>query len=345
MVNWVTSIIGNHVISARIESNVTMSQIAAAVRTVSQPACQRAGLFRTGRLTIHGVRQGEGVRHALSYVLIIGFAFPATLGLAQNKTFTNILGMEFVRIEPGDLVVGEFYPPYPVPEDTVKDSERPLVMWMGDGRPYNNVEFRLAKTLALRDTSSGFIVRIDRPYYIGRFEVTQKEWMQVMGVNPSVFQGEMVEDSSRRPVENVTWSDAQEFLQRLNAMETGMTYRLPTEFEWEYAARAGAQGDIPWPEVQRLAQLGTTTTQEVGQKAPNAWGLYDMLGNVWEWVEDFYNEKIFADPEPPASGSTHVLKGASFTGDVKNATWLTHAGGPGNGWDVGFRIVLEITEE
>src|SRR5690606_19761498 len=107
----------------------------------------------------------------------------------------------------------------------------------------------------------------------------------------------------------------------------------------------GEKGDIPWAMTQRIAQLGSTTTHVVGEKQPNAWGLYDMLGNVWEWVEDYYNEKIFADRSPPRSGATHVLKGASFVGDVKNATWLTHAGGPGNGWDVGFRVVLEIKED
>lgn len=334
--------------SAGIEKDVTTScrwQRVVAVGAASPPACQRVGLFKAGKFKPHRARKGHGVLWISLSVLCVTFLLSVLQGMAQNKTFTNTLGMEFVRIEPGEMVVGEFYPPYPVPEDTVKDSERPLVMWMGDGRPYNDAEFRLAKTLALRDTSSGFRVRIDRPYYLGKFEVTQNEWVQVMKGNPSVFQGEMVEDNSLHPVENVTWNDVQTFLQRLNGMETGRTYRLPTEFEWEYAARAGAHGDIPWPEVQRMAQLGTATTQQIGQKAPNAWGLYDMLGNVWEWVEDYYNEKIFADPEPPASGTTHVLKGASFTGDVKNATWLTHAGGPGNGWDVGFRIVLEIPEE
>ena len=307
--------------------------------------CQSVDLFSAGRLMTYVSRQGRKGWWISFFVLFIVFLLYSTQGVSQNNTFTNTLGMEFVRIEPGDMIVGEFYPPYPVPEDTVKDSERPMVMWMGDGRSYNDTEFRLAKILALRDTSSGFHVRIDHPYYIGRFEVTQREWMLVMNTNPSVFQGELVDDYSRHPVENISWNDAQEFLKRLNAMEPERTYRLPTEFEWEYAARADARGDIPWPEVQRMAQLGTTTTQKVGQKAPNAWGLYDMLGNVWEWVEDVYNEKIFADPKPPTSGSTHVLKGASFTGDVKNATWLTHAGGPGNGWDVGFRVVLEITEK
>jgi formylglycine-generating enzyme required for sulfatase activity len=83
----------------------------------------------------------------------------------------------------------------------------------------------------------------------------------------------------------------------------------------------------------------------VASKKPNAWGLYDMLGNVWEWVDDRYNYKIFADREPPKRGTQHVLKGTSFVGDVKNATYMTHAGGPGNGWDVGFRVVREVETE
>jgi formylglycine-generating enzyme len=75
---------------------------------------------------------------------------------------------------------------------------------------------------------------------------------------------------------------------------------------------------------------------------PNAWGLYDTLGNVWEWVEDVYNDKLFADPKPPRSGTQHVLKGGSFVADVANLSYTTHAAGPGNRFDVGFRIVREI---
>lgn len=127
-------------------------------------------------------------------------------------------------------------------------------------------------------------------------------------------------------------------------MEKGNAYRLPTEAEWEYAARAGATEDIPWAQIRETAQLGTRTTNKAGGKAPNAWGLYDMLGNVWEWVQDIYNEKLFADPVPPTHGNEHVLKGASFVGDVKNATYMTHAAGPGNGWDVGFRVVLDVKQ-
>lgn len=223
----------------------------------------------------------------------------------------------------------------------MKNAARPMIMYMGEGRPYNKKEFQMAKDMARRDATPGFEVRIDKTYYIGKFEVTQAQWKKIMGGNPAVFQGDKVKDEDQHPVENVTWNDVQKFLAKLNVSDNGRTYRLPTEFEWEYAARAGAEGDIPWKEIQLTAQLGTLTTEMVGKKQPNGWGIYDMLGNVWEWVEDYYNEKIFADAIPVRSGSEHVLKGASFVGDVKNATYFTHAGGPGNGWDVGFRIVME----
>ncbi|HZX73067.1 MAG TPA: SUMF1/EgtB/PvdO family nonheme iron enzyme, partial [Cyclobacteriaceae bacterium] len=103
-----------------------------------------------------------------------------------------------------------------------------------------------------------------------------------------------------------------------------------------------ATDDIPWADIRTNAVISQKTTAVVGTKKPNAWGLYDTLGNVWEWVQDVYNEKIFADPVPPKSGKEHVLKGAPFYGDVKNATYMTHAGGPGSKYDTGFRIVMEV---
>lgn len=282
---------------------------------------------------------------ACNFILCIMLLYCSHSARGQEKTFTNSIGMELVLIQPGKMTAGKFQPPYPVPEDTVKRHKHAMIMWMGDGRAYNAREFALAKSLATRDAMEGFEVQIKRPYYIGKFEVTQGQWKQVMGKNPSVFQKDKDGEADRHPVESITWQDVQDFVAKLNDLEKGKKYRLPTEFEWEYAARAGAEGDILWSEIQLSAQLGTLTTQVVGLKKPNKWGIYDMLGNVWEWVQDYYNEKIFADPRPPDHGTEHVLKGASFVGDVKNATWLTHAAGPGNGWDVGFRLVMEVPDK
>ncbi|HEX6226263.1 MAG TPA: SUMF1/EgtB/PvdO family nonheme iron enzyme [Chryseolinea sp.] len=253
-----------------------------------------------------------------------------------QPNITNSIGMQFVLIDPGTVVIGEFNPPYPVPDDTVKSLPHDYIMWMGDGRSYNADEFRLAKEMAMRDSKPGFTARVSKSFYMATTEVTQAQWKKVMGYNRSRF-----EDDSL-PVQNVSWNEANAFIKKLNRREKRKTYRLPTEVEWEYAARAGAQKDIPWKDIEASANLNKKTPVRVGSKKPNAWGLYDMLGNVWEWVADYYNEELFADPVPPKRGEQHVLKGASFVGDVKNATYMTHAGGPGNGWDVGFRIVMDV---
>lgn len=255
----------------------------------------------------------------------------ASVSYAQEKAFTNKLGIEFVLIQPGTMPVGKFEPTVdrPVnPKDRLPDSL------------YIKAE-KLAKEAYL----PGFDVTINKPYYIGKFEITQAQWRKVMGSNPSVFTASKVSDDvDKHPVENVTWKDVQQFIKKLNKLDKEHTYSLPTEFEWEYAARAGNKDDIAWKEIFESAVLSGQTTTTVGSKKPNAWGIYDILGNVWEWTQDVYNEKIFADPKPPKSGKEHVLKGSSFTGDVKNATYMNHSAGPGNGFDVGFRIVMEVKQ-
>jgi len=255
-------------------------------------------------------------------ILIGLFILFATHILSQKQTWINNIGMEFVLIKPGSMVVGKFQPTVGKPDQGVP------------GEMYEK-----AVKMARKAAIPGFIVQIKQPFYMGKFEVTQQQWTKVMGNNPSVFKS----DTSRNhPVENIAWKDAQKFIKKLNAMDKIYIYRLPTEFEWEYAARAGAPDDIPWKEIQISAVLSGIAPANIGTKKPNVWGIYDMLGNVWEWVLDYYNEKIFADTIPPRSGKEHVLKGASFTGDVKNATYLTHAAGPGNGFDIGFRLVREL---
>jgi formylglycine-generating enzyme len=268
-------------------------------------------------------------------ISLIFFLIAAPVALAQ-KRMINSIGMEFVLIEAGTVVIGEFQPPFPVPDDTVKSISHRYTMWMGDGRHYNEEEFKSAKEMALRDSKQGVAIAIANSYYIGTTEVTQGQWKKVMGYNPSQFKWLPSADSL--PVENVSWKEAKKFIKKLNRLEKTKSYRLPSEAEWEHAARAGSAKDISWDEIQAAANLNKKTPVAVASKKANAWGLYDMLGNVWEWVDDYYNEKLFGDREPPKNGKQHVLKGASFVGDVKNATYMTHAGGPGNGWDVGFRL-------
>jgi len=214
------------------------------------------------------------------------------------------------------------------------------------GTPLSAADYARIEQMAKAAYSDGFPVTIDRQYYIGKYEVTQAQWKKVMGSNPSLFQGDKVtDDADRHPVDSVTWADAQAFVKKLNALEKTNAYRLPTEFEWEYAARAGGDADTPWTDIREQAITGYNvyqTTHAVGEKKPNAWGLYDMLGNVWEWVQDYYNEKVFADPTPPKTGKEHVLKGGGFAADVKNSIPATHAGGPGSRFDVGLRVVRDL---
>jgi formylglycine-generating enzyme len=272
--------------------------------------------------------------HLLSSLIFIlaCLLLPGLPALSQAPAVTNRIGMEFVLIKPGSMVVGKFEPG--VGKPPAKAIGRPTLPAPA---------YQVAAQMARQAARPGFAVTIARPYYIGKFEVTQQQWEKVMGKNPSFFNRERVGgDTGKHPVENITWKDTQRFLEKLNALDKQYSYRLPTEFEWEYAARAGAEGDISWADISAAAVLSGTHPSPVGQKKPNAWGLYDMLGNVWEWVQDYYNEEIFADPVPPRSGKQHVLKGASFTGDVKNATYMTHAAGPGNGFDIGLRVVMEV---
>lgn len=255
----------------------------------------------------------------------------------EKESSIDPIGMEFVLIQPGKMTVGKIEiecPKFPDTRD-VPESEK-----------WTEQDFKRCQEMAKKDSKPGFVVKIEKPYYIGKFEITQGQWEKVMGSNPSHFQGSKVAgDSDLHPVENVTWEDAQTFIQKLNAMDPAHTYRLPTEFEWEYAARAGAEELLSWSETGKQAWIQKSdkgTTNAVGQMKPNPWELYDMLGNVWEWVEDFYNEDVFAYPVPPLSGKVHVLKGGSFISDVTNATYFFHGGGPGNGYDVGFRVLREV---
>lgn len=268
-------------------------------------------------------------------IILLFFTLSSVFASAQTKEVVNSIGMRFVEIQPGKMIVGKYQPTVSRGwgYDKKRKSDFPQILPESD--------FELAYQLAAQAARPGFEVTIDQPYFIGKFEVTQGEWKKVMRDNPSYFQGDKVEGNSDLfPVESVSFKDVQSFIRKLNKLDKKYTYRLPTEFEWEYAARAGAQDDISWSDINKVAVTASKAPKPVGSKSPNAWGLYDMLGNVWEWVADFYNEKLFADLVPLKKGKEHVLKGAPFYGDVKNATYMTHAGGPGSKYDVGFRLVM-----
>ncbi len=195
------------------------------------------------------------------------------------------------------------------------------------------------------DESPVHRVTITRPFYIGVYEVTQEQYESVMGTNPSRFRG------SNRPVEQVSWNDAVEFCRRLSEIE-GVTYRLPTEAEWEYACRAGTTTEYYWgsDSAGRYAWNSENSgrqTHDVGQKRPNAWGLYDMAGNVWEWCSDWYGSygrSAQVDPRGPSSGDGRVLRGGSWADDPRNLRVSNRLGiAPGNWIDYyGFRCLRDL---
>ncbi len=197
-------------------------------------------------------------------------------------------------------------------------------------------------------------VRIGRPFYMGRHEVTRAVWEKVTGSNPSYFKG------PKLPVEQVSWDDCQGFLKKLNALVKGPgRFRLPTEAEWEWACRAGTRTRFCFGDADAdlaahawYAANSGNTTHPAGGKQPNAWGLYDCHGNVWEWCSDWYGKYeanpwpgVFrwqSDPQGPAAGSGRVLRGGSWdVTPVVCRSALRDLGGPsGRDDDVGFRVVL-----
>src|SRR5262249_38027127 len=186
-------------------------------------------------------------------------------------------------------------------------------------------EFRMGAEDGDADEKPAHLVRISRPFYLGKYPVTQAQWEAVMGTNPSHFTGD-----PSLPVEDVSWNDVQEFLRRLSEKEGGKPYRLPTEAEWEDAARAGAAtaycfGDesSQLREYAWYAKNSGGRTHPVVQLKPNAWGLYDVHGNVWEWVQDWYDAAYYwkspvEDPKGPQEGQFKVVRGGSWFNEPWN---------------------------
>ncbi len=226
-----------------------------------------------------------------------------------------------------DTVAVTVVPPY---ENTLGMSFRlilPGTFTMGSPTEENETEHQVTLT-------SGF--------YMQTTEVTQKQWLDVMGGdNPSASCG----IGDNYPVNNVSWNDIQNFLEAINALDDGI-YRLPTEAEWEYAARAGST--TPYANDNTLDVMGWysvnsgSTSHEVAQKTSNDWGLYDMHGNVWEWCSDWYGAYTGGETDPtgPLSGSYRVFRGGSWycsAGDCRSAYRFLYF--PGSRYGImGFRL-------
>jgi formylglycine-generating enzyme required for sulfatase activity len=216
-------------------------------------------------------------------------------------------------------------------------------------------------------------VRITRPFYMGACEVTQAQYQQVMGVNPSTFMGSRTPEYNRirgggplvdlqKPVETLSWDDAVEFCRKAGA-GTGEAIRLPTEAQWEYACRAGTTTPFHTGETISAEQANYDTmgvygdgqrgrsrdkTLAVGSFAPNAFGLHDMHGNVHEWCSDRfapdYSRAAGRDPQGPASGKRRVVRGGSWGDppqDCRSARRFSFEP-ESRGRQTGFRVVVEV---
>jgi formylglycine-generating enzyme required for sulfatase activity len=193
-------------------------------------------------------------------------------------SISNSIGMQFVLVQPGTFQMGS---------DDGESDEKPV-----------------------------HAATISKPYYIGKYEVTQAQWQAIMGSNPSHFKGDT------RPVEQVSWNDAQDFIHKLNEKESTNSYRLPTEAEWEFAARGGIQsrgfkfaGSFNVGDVAVYGANSGYETKPVGSKSANELGIFDLSGNVWEWCQDWYGNYEsgqFANPTGPASSQRRVLRGGSW---------------------------------
>jgi formylglycine-generating enzyme required for sulfatase activity len=256
----------------------------------------------------------------------VAVATPDGLRPTQIVYYVNSIGMKLVHLEPGKFLMGEGR----------QASRRPDVV-RAEGRP----------------------VTISHGYYLGAFEVTNRQFEQFKKhQRPKYQHGKSADD---HPVEPVTWREAQEFCRWLSAKE-GRVYRLPTEAEWEYACRAGTQTRLYWGDAfwdRNKANLGGLKfdheswkddgyeyTAPVGMYPPNPWGLFDMIGNSWEWVSDWYSEpsdEPATDPVGPPNGHCRVHKGGGWSLRVRQANCASRDGDdPADLADiVSFRVLCE----
>ena len=270
------------------------------------------------------------------------------IALVENETDSKVVTTAFKYAEnfPGD-------PAGPAPGDAI--SGRNVSLSLGNGVPAIDMIWIAPGTFSMgsadgeSDERPVRTVRLSNGFWLGKTEVTQAQWEALMGKNPSNFKG------PDRPVENVSWDDAVGYCRKLTEREhsagrlpAGYEYALPTEAQWEYACRAGTTGDYSG-ELEAMGWYGQNSgsaTHPVGKKQPNAWGLYDMHGNVWEWCRDWkgdYPGGLTTDPTGPSSGSSRVFRGGSWNYSARFCRSAERSGiEPGYSFNfVGLRVALE----
>ncbi len=292
-----------------------------------------------------------------SMVLGLGLMFLAMLQGAEPKEEVIDIGkgikLKMVLVPAGKFMMGstkeaveEAFKADPYFKEIVKDKEEAEVSKIIEGVVKRERQHEVTLT---------------KPFYMGKYEVTQEQWESIMGNNPSNKKG------PKLPVTNVTWIDCQNFIKNLNANTKGI-YRLPTEAEWEYSCRAGTKtaysfGDkitikdanyvnnfISIIELDKQYEQGNINPVQVGSYSPNAFGLYDMHGNVWEWCEDWYLHyaiESVTDPKGQGNGEFHVMRGGSFFINSRcNRSADRAIGHPDIGnHDYGFRLAREVGAE
>lgn len=258
-------------------------------------------------------------------VFILGFA----ISVGTSNAAVNSLGMEFSSIPAGEFIMGN------------ADFEE-SILELPDG-----------DSSLIVDELPAHHVKITRPFKLSRTEVTQGQWYALMQTRPGSAKLWQRADWQNLPVVSVTWNDAQRFIKKLNQREKTFSYRLPTEAEWEYAARAGNVQNRPFP-VSELAvhawflDNSGDMQHPVATRQPNEWGLYDMLGNAWEWVADRYQPDTYShhsltDPQVLKKGEKRVRRGGSYH-CLSHMTRVSYraADTPNTSYSViGFRVVLE----
>ncbi|MFC1489536.1 SUMF1/EgtB/PvdO family nonheme iron enzyme, partial [Thermodesulfobacteriota bacterium] len=333
--------------------NIRLKPLEAALYVKTQPNEAKVRILNIAPVFFQGMNLEAGRYHV--EVTAVGYeeiTMWVSLAEGENKTINvrlkqiaafrhinniiNSFGMEFVYIQPGTFTMGS---PPNEPERDNDEKQHKVVLTKG--------------------------------FYMQTTEVTQGQWKAVMGSNPSYFKN----CGNDCPVEKISWRNVQEFIRKLNQRESDSIYRLPTEAEWEYACRAGSStiltngnlselkcgydsnlDNVGWYcgnssviydgcyDARRNGGKSCAGTHIVAQKKPNAWGLYDMHGSVWEWCQDWkgnYPTGSATDPTGPSIGSHRVVRGGSWGNEAMSCRSANRFGNsPGNGGnDLGFRLL------